>query len=176
MDLPDQLTLEDYHRWKEATTPIPEKTAIAYGCSFGGKYFGGYSRDPVGGRDYLRELKNSLNIIQPKIQIVDFAASDYSQLSPEGCLIYCDPPYDNTQGYRTGDFDDEKFWDWAERMTDTNVVAVSAEFAPEGWIEVWQTNKFRSLQKTERREAVESLWIYAMHPSWECYPLDDPRG
>lgn len=162
--LPKQITRDDYYRWK-ASPKSPERTAVGYGMSFGGKYFAGYSQDPDGLRDFLMELKNSHDKIRPKIQNVDFAPSDYSQLTPDGCLIYCDPPYQNTQGYRTGDFDDERFWDWAERMTDKNVVVVSSEFSPEGWIQVWQTHKFRSLQKAERRDATEKLWIYA--PIWD---------
>lgn len=162
--LPNKVSREDYRIWKQSPRS-PERTAVGYGCSFGGKWWGGYAEDPDGLRDYLLEMKNSHAKIRPKIQNVSFCASQYSDLLPKDCLVYCDPPYQGTHGYRGETFDHEKFWDWAERMTEDNIVVVSSQFAPEGWIQVWQTHKFRTLQKAERRDATERLYIYA--PIWE---------
>ncbi len=163
--LPDSVDEADYKVYKDlalspiASVPIAEKAAIGFGLSYGGKWFGGYARDPSGKRDFMGELKRSFDKDRPKIQAVSFTSTDYADLQLSNSLVYCDPPYANTHGYSTGKFDQERFWEWAERMAHDNVVAVSSEVAPEGWETVWACEKHRTLQKASRRQAVEKLFV-----------------
>ena len=73
----------------------------------------------------------------------------------------CDPPYQNTTGYKTGYFDHEKFFDWCREQAKNNLVFVSEYTAPDDFIEVWsgevKTN-FASTRTTATHKAVEKLF------------------
>lgn len=47
----------------------------------------------------------------------------------ENSVIYCDPPYNNTAQYVTGDFDSNAFFDWCRKQTE--LVVVSEYDAPD---------------------------------------------
>ena len=161
--LPDVCSEDDYGLWKDSSFEcIPERTAIGYGMSFGGVWWGGYARDPEGKRDFMRELRNGFGRLLPKIKNVKFGASDYQDLVINDKLVYLDPPYQGTKGYSAaGHFDHNHFWSWAEKLSDNNTVVVSSPSAPEGWIQVWASLKWRNLQKTSRKHATERLFIHA---------------
>ena len=64
---------------------------------------------------------------------------DYSDYTPQGKLIYCDPPYQNTTGYRgdngkRNEFDHEKFWNTIREWSKTNWVFVSEYNAPSDFV------------------------------------------
>lgn len=76
-------------------------------------------------------------------------------------MIYCDPPYQNTSGYKTGDFNHDDFFDWCRFQKENgNVVFVSEYDAP--FTEVWsgeiKTN-FASSRKKATHDAVEKLFL-----------------
>ncbi len=109
-----------------------------FGCSFGGKWFGGYARSTKGKkdrylRDYAQEAHNSIMRLAPLLSDVDFRHTDYAMLDfPDGSLIYCDPPYSGTTGYEAaGDFDWELFWDIMRIWSKANTVLISEYSAPE---------------------------------------------
>tara|TARA_R100000734_G_C3315152_1_gene107004 strand:- start:1613 stop:2341 length:729 start_codon:yes stop_codon:yes gene_type:complete len=163
--LPDVCTESDYGLWKDSSFEcIPERTAIGYGMSFGGIWWGGYARDTTGRRDYMQELKNGFTRILPKIKNVKFQASNYQDLDIQEKLVYLDPPYQGTKEYSAvGHFDHNQFWSWAEKLSDNNTVVVSHPTAPEGWIQVWASEKWRNLQRHSltRKYETERLFIYA---------------
>lgn len=110
----------------------PATTAfIGFGCSFGGKWFGGYARD-YRGADYCRAAKNSLAAKLKNLAGVEFVNLPYEALAPEGRVIYCDPPYQGTTSYRAVPaFDTGKFWDTVRRWAESNTVFVSEYAAPD---------------------------------------------
>lgn len=58
--------------------------------------------------------KRSLQRLQ-SLQSLETRRGDYTQCPlPDGCIVYCDPPYRNTHGYGTA-FDHEAFYSWAEQ-------------------------------------------------------------
>jgi len=164
--LPDSCSEVDYNEWREnefALSVPEERTAIGYGMSFGGVWWGGYARS-TDGRDYMSELRNGFSQILPQIKSVKFKASDYKDLDIAEKLVYLDPPYERTKGYgAVGHFDHWSFWPWAEKLADNNTVVVSSPTAPEGWIQVWQSQKWRNLSKSaeKRKHETERLYIYA---------------
>ena len=49
---------------------------------------------------------------------------------PDGAVVYCDPPYEGTDGYEI-EFDHAEFWDWCRTVASNgNKVFVSEYKAP----------------------------------------------
>ena len=129
---PSTVTAEMYAEYKGIQDAEDPLTAfIGIGCSFSGKWFGGYARS--GDRNYALNAKNSLIKQIPLIQDVVFYHSEYVENAPEGVLIYCDPPYANTTEYRDS-FDTETFWEVMREWSKDNIVVVSEYNAPDDWV------------------------------------------
>lgn len=66
---------------------------------------------------------------------VSFESKSYLDYSPEGMIIYCDPPYANTDtgGYRAnkGKFDSGLFWETMRDWSKNNTVIISEYVAPD---------------------------------------------
>ena len=75
-------------------------------------------------------------------------------------LIYCDPPYKDTEGYSTGGFDHDKFWDTMREWSKDNCVFISEESAPKDFKVVWKRKKRRTLDHTSRFHREERLYRY----------------
>lgn len=125
---PEEVSESMYAEYKlkqDATDPMT--AFIGIGCSFGGKWFGGYARS--GDRDYCHNARNSLIKQLPKIKDVLFKYRDYHNWIPYNCLVYCDPPYEGTTGYKDK-FDTASFWETMRKWSENNIVIVSEYKAP----------------------------------------------
>ncbi len=160
-DLPEQVS-EEYYQSVKGTSVHPISSWIRYTCSFSGKFDNGYARDKTN-RNYAREQKNSALKQSLKIQSVEFLCCSYEDLSnATNSLIYCDPPYQGTTGYKTGAFDHEKFFAWCREMKSKgNSVFVSEYDAPVDFELVWQgevKTNFSSTRSKATHNAVEKLF------------------
>lgn len=157
-NLPDDVSEEDYKKYK-GLPPQRVKSLVRFGASFGGKFENGYARrnsKSMWGECVRNAIKQS-----PKIQNVQFICDSYENLDFENCLIYCDPPYQGTSGYKTGVFDHDKFFDWCREQAKRNIVFVSEYNAPDDFIEVWRgeiKTNFASTRKKATHNAVEKLF------------------
>lgn len=98
---------------------------VGFGCSFAGKWFGGYARDNVGNRNFAQAAVNGLNkkIKNGLLENAILSCKDYTELEiNKRAVIYCDPPYQNRTKYCTsllGNIDYEEFWnkmrEWGDR-------------------------------------------------------------
>lgn len=159
--LPDYFSKEDRDKHKKGDAA----SLLSWACivtSFGGDLSGGYAREKGSdettfcGYGKRNALKQS-----PLIQDVGFICDSYENLDFENCLIYCDPPYQNTSGYKTGDFDHDKFFDWCRNQAKKNLVFVSEYNAPDDFEEVWRgeiKTNFASSRKKATHNAVEKLF------------------
>lgn len=159
--LPDSVSESDY-RALFGLKPAPINSWIRFMLSFGGKLDNGYAREKGSdettfcGYGKRNALKQS-----PKIQNVQFICDSYENLSFENTLIYCDPPYAGTSGYKTGAFDHDKFFDWCREQAKNNIVFVSEYNAPDDFECVWQgeiKTNFASQRKTATHNAIEKLF------------------
>ena len=159
--LPDSVS-EDYYRSLFGLKPAPINSWIRFMLSFGGKLDNGYAREKGSdettfcGYGKRNALKQS-----PKIQNVQFICDSYENLDFRNCLIYCDPPYQGTSGYKTGAFDHEKFFEWCRQQAKNNIVFVSEYNAPDDFECVWQgeiKTNFASQRKSAAHNAVEKLF------------------
>ena len=132
-DFPNHVT-EDEYKEIIGNPSHPVESWIRFGCSFGGKFENGMARDLQGTppRNFAAESKRNAIKQSPKIQSVEFICASYKDVNVENCLIYCDPPYQGTTGYKTGTFNHEEFFDWCRDMKSKgNSVFVSEYNAPD---------------------------------------------
>ena len=127
--------------------------------SFGAKWFGGYSRDKAGHRDYAAEVQRDVQRQCPPLKGIVFYNYDYRDVPiPDNSIIYCDPPYIDTTKYHSG-FDNRRFWVWATEMVHRgHRVFVSEYEAPESWECIWSTILTASVARDQSPIRVEKLF------------------
>jgi len=160
--VPTEMTEEKYNQLKNVESPSALKALVGFGLSYGGKFFGGYAQKWSGNWNVLKELYNSIDRIKVKIQgkNIEFCNKSYLELNPVNMLVYCDPPYKSTEGYSTGKFNHEEFWETMRRWSKNNYVFISSEKAPDDFLIVWERSKRRTLNKKDRFYSYERLYIY----------------
>ena len=162
---PPHIITEEEYKWANKCRVINASTGfIGFGCSYSGKWFGGYARgnDASGmPRNYAAESARNLLNQAPKIRGVRFHCGSYADLSiPPNSIIYCDPPYAGTTKYATAGFDHTEFWRWCDRkVTEGHTVFVSEYAAPDGWECVWEKEVNNTLVRdTGSKKGVERLF------------------
>ncbi len=135
---------------------------IGFGCSYSGKWFGGYARgNTLGGepRNYAMESKK--NILKQNINGIIIFNKSYLELEiPEKSVIYCDPPYAGTTKYKD-DFDHKVFWGWVrEQDAKGHDIFVSEYNAPDDFACIWEKTVNNTLVKeTGSKQGIERLFI-----------------
>ena len=160
-NLPDSLTEEEYQYIKNNKDEKPYLTGfVGFGCSFAGKWFGGYARNSKGDNYCLRSKKSTLNKFE-NLQNVLFYNLDYQYVNmPIGSLIYCDIPYKDTTQYcknEVGKFDHDEFYQWVRENSDKYDIYISEykKNVPEDFEIVWE-KKSRKAIRDRNNEAVET--------------------
>lgn len=125
---PDFVSEEDYQFVKNNIDLDMALTGfIGHGCSFAGKFFGGYAHDNCE-RNYALEGKNSLFKKMPLLKTAVFTNRDFQDLNYNNFLIYADPPYKNTTPYNkkvTGIFPYDDFLIWVKKQSRCNLIFIS---------------------------------------------------
>lgn len=165
---PDSLTAEQYQYVKSNLDEHPTMTGfVGFGCSFSGKWFGGYAR--AGGRNYCLNAKNSVMLKMKTLQDVAFTNKDYSEVDiPPSSLIYCDIPYKNTTPYcksEVGVFDHEEFYGWVKaKISEGHDVYVSEylQNVPEDAVVVWSHQSKKDIRDKNgiQQPTTEVLFTY----------------
>lgn len=160
---PDVVTKEEYYHVKANMDENPALTGfVGFGCSFGGKWWGGYAKCKRGD-DYCGQAKRGLLKDFTGVQSATFTCLDYKDVKiPDGAVVYCDPPYSNTTGYTVGTFDTDEFWDYMRQLSKRCEVYISEESAPDDFECIWSKEKVRTLEKNDNvgRVKVEKLFKY----------------
>lgn len=167
---PDTLTEQEYTALRHAE-PSPLRSFAGFGCSFGGKWFGGFARGvcapsqgaPRGadadtyGADNAASSSRGVRRAAPIFQGATVHEGCFSWWHPApGTVIYLDPPYAGTLGYASGAFDHDLFWRTAERWTRSGCFVFVSEYAsPSGWRDVWARKKGSRALGSK----VERLWV-----------------
>lgn len=133
---PEHVSEEEYRQAKYLQDSNPLKAFIGFGCSFAGKWFGGYCRDAKG-CNYAMRAKNSCLSKIKHLSNSNFLCIDYRDLTPVNALIYCDPPYAGTTPYNAiGAFDSSTFWDRMRFWSKKNIVIISEYSSPKDFQEI----------------------------------------
>ena len=109
----------------------------------------------------LESLERLQRLQSQNAQIVASADDYCNYVYQDGDVVYCDPPYENTDKY-TVDFDNEGFWQWCR--TRDFPIYVSEYRAPEDFISVWSKEKRRLFSSSNlSANAIEHLFL---HKKW----------
>lgn len=159
----DSVTDEDYakSRAKSEDECDPQDTFHLLCCSYGGKWKGGLTRGGSSepNRDFPKQGRNALLRKVRATMDVTFAHGSYSDYSPgPGDVFYCDPPYAGvTNGYATGPFDSETFWDWVKWSGERGALMFVSEFRGPDWAEVHA--EFPSRTDLRKRDAGQQATV-----------------
>ena len=102
-------------------------------------------------------LKKVANMGRVRFEHADFFASEPPS---QGCLIYCDPPFEGTTGYPgIPGFDVRRFWDRCDQLAlDGHLVVVSEYSAPSHWEPVLEV---RRKKKKRLGHGAKTSLVYA---------------
>ena len=165
-EFPDTISREEYQYIKDHKDESPALTGfVGFGCSFGGKFFGGYARNKTG-TNYAAQSKRSLLKDMENLTRAEFTCLDYRAVElPHGCVVYCDPPYDGTTGYSVGKFDSAEFWKYMREISKDHLVFISEQTAPSDFVGIWSKPFTRTIDvnKNNQIKATEKLFV---HEKW----------
>ena len=130
--LPTTVTKEEYYQIK--TNPLTDywlQGFVGFGCSFAGKWWGGYARQDVGTtRSYAMNAYNSIKKKMVGLNNVTFVCGDYFDIEIQSTpsIIYCDIPYKSSTGYSVGTFHHEQFYQWTYLMKQFGHTVLVSEY------------------------------------------------
>jgi len=161
---PRNVTEEMYNDVRAHKRNFPPELVgyIGFSLSYGGKWFGGYRRDSIGLRNYSLEAYNDVMKQVPLIKDIIFEEGDYSDMYiPPNSIIYCDPPYRSTTGYKNR-FNHGRYWNWVRDMCKQGHQVFASEYeAPDDFKCVWSKETTNSLTKdTGAKKGIEKLFVW----------------
>lgn len=162
-ELPDSVS-ENEHKYIKENKDKNKFLAgfVGFGCSFGGKWFGGYARNKTN-TNYAAQSKKSLLKDMEHMKDSKFICKDYREVEiPDDAIIYADPPYDKTTGYGHEKFNSKEFWEYMRLLSKTHMVYISEQHAPNDFICIWEKPFTRTLDvnKDNQFQITEKLFIH----------------
>lgn len=138
--MPRAITEDEYHSMKSLSQQVsvidPLITWAGFACSFGAKWWGGFRKDPSGRRDYVQEALRNARQQFPRLVGTTFIHTPYHALDlPQApSIIYCDPPYASTTGYRDTTLDHVEFWKWCIETSHKGHHVYVSEYTIPDWV------------------------------------------
>lgn len=162
-ELPEHISEDEYRYIREHKDDDKVLSGfVGFGCSFGGKWFGGYARNKSG-TNYAMQSKKSLLKDMNTLMDAEFICKDYKEVElPNGCVIYADPPYNGTTGYGKEKFDSEIFWEYMRKISKNHMAFISEQNAPSDFISIYEKPFTRTLDvnKNNQFKVTEKLFIH----------------
>ena len=153
---PKEVEEIEYNKIKNEQ-PSALRGFIGFGCSWGGKFFGGYARENSD-RNFALNAHNQVLKTRNGIYDALIQLGDYTQFSSEiDSLIYCDIPYKNTTKYSMN-FDYGAFYDWAIKMSKNNKIFISEYAMPDEFIEVYSIERNLELKSNNQARRIEKIF------------------
>lgn len=162
---PDALSREEYHAARQLPNSDPLKAFAGFGCSYGGKWFGGYESDANGTRNrggmpsnYALSAKRRLT---KDVAGSVFACVDFLEVRPRpiNAVLYLDPPYAGATEYAAArGFDTAVFVRAVRAWSEYAPVFVSEYDFPLGEI-VWERAQRVTVARAKDKSAVERLYF-----------------
>lgn len=155
----EDITFEDYKELKYSPNSW-RKGAIGPGMSYRGTWFNGFDN-----KRGIKKVNNSINKKKDLLNSVKFNYCSYENnketeelIKLGNCIIYCDPPYDNTNcNYETKKFNSEEFWKKAKQWSDLgNKVFISEKSCP---IEHKIINSWKITNNMNGKETYDNLYL-----------------
>lgn len=176
-ELPDDISEEEYKYIREHKDDDKVLSGfVGFGCSFGGKWFGGYARNKTE-TNYAAQSKKSLLKDMTTLGDAEFICKDYHDVElPDKCVIYADPPYNNTTGYNKEKFNSNEFWNYARKISEDHIMLISEQTAPDDFVAVWSKPFTRTLNvnKEKQFKVTEKLFVHKCNE--EFFGKEDKEG
>lgn len=96
-----------------------------------------------------------------RLQSLERLEMDYRDVQlPDGCVVYCDPPYAGTDGYglHKSAFDQEAFWNWARKCE--RLLFISEYSAPVDFVPIDEVPHRSRLSSTTNKSVTERLFVH----------------
>ena len=139
--LPPTVITKDEYLFLKRSEPSALRAFAGFACAFAAVFYGTYARNAIE-HNYALSGYRSLVKKREFLKNVEFSRKSFDEWKPEGMIIYCDPPYEGTSGYKeTPKFNHVHFWSVMREWSKTNTVLVSSYNAPEDFKVVWQKMK-----------------------------------
>lgn len=184
-NFPKHVSKEDYYKMKELakenksskTFPSHVIGYVGNACSYGSAWFNGYAHyNERKKEDHILEAWNGLNKQIKTFKSLNntcFVAGSYEKALHQaylysnvvGSVVYCDPPYKGTKGYKDGGFDSDKFWNLVRAYSKMGVKIFVSEYeAPDDFKCIWSHERKDGMGTTEygrkQKTKVERLFVY----------------
>lgn len=165
--LPNKITKKEYDEIKNNKEKFPPHLVAVAGilATYNAKWFGGYAKitkTKAGTiRNYYDESKRNVEKQIPKLKNVKFYHREYDYYNNENTkntLIYCDPPYANSTGYKDK-FNHERYWNWARVLSKNNIVICSEYNAPDDFECIYEKGLTTTMDNASRKKNTEKLFI-----------------
>lgn len=165
------ISEDKYNKLKKSKLDSALKGYVGHQYSFGGKYFKGYAPK------YNKIINDDVAIkrlldISLQVSNVEFNDGIYTQYSHlKNYIIYCDPPYDNTEQHYKIKFNSNDFYDWCRKMVkNNNILFISGYNAPKDFKIIFKKEnkltgispsqiKKKSTKKTTSKNRIEKLYV-----------------
>lgn len=138
---------------------------VGFVCAYRGMYFCGFAdevrvSESRHANGQLAMRKNILAQVE-KMKGVEFLNKPYYELEiPDNSIIYCDPPYKDTEEYAVKGFDHDRFWEWVRvKDNEGHSVFVSEYQAPDDFRSVWN-KEILMLAGSKKVVRLEHLFKY----------------
>lgn len=163
-ELPELITEEQYKYIREHKDKDKILTGfVGFGCSFGGKWFGGYARNKTN-TNYALQSKKSLLKDMSNLMTAQFTCQDYRDvIIPNNSIVYADPPYNNTTGYGKDKFNSDEFWEYMRVINKNNKVFISEQTAPNDFKCVWEKEFTRTLDVNKDNQFKVSEKLFTLN-------------
>ena len=166
-----QMDIDTYKNIRINKDSYPDYIVAIAGilASYNAKWFGGYAKTHTVKcpsdrrayiRNYYRESVDNVIAQMPNLQEVQFICGDYRSITPHNAVVYCDPPYANTIGYKDS-IDYDEYWNWVRELSKDNIVLCSEYNAPPDFECIWEGQVTTTLDNASRAKATEKLFTYS---------------
>lgn len=136
---PEQVSEEEYRALRNGDPADPLVAFAGFGCSFGGKWWGGYAsarRARADGPLYTYAASAQRSVCSRTRVNVEHVCADALAWSGEVEVAYCDPEYEGTTGYAAiAAAEPGAWWRKLQALADRGVACYLSEYAevpPEG--------------------------------------------
>lgn len=182
-----EISKDDYYAMKDLAAhnsydnnkyPCPLIGYVGNACSYGSAWFNGYAKiNEKRGENHIleawngldKQLKNFINLKNTNFCHGSYEeALNYAYLynkSGRGSVVYCDPPYRGTKGYKGNDFDSDKFWENVREYSKKGVKIFVSEYeAPDDFKCIWSFDRKDGMATSKcgckQKIKTEKLFIY----------------
>lgn len=162
-DPPSSITREEYYEVKSEYEVSALRAFVKYGCSFGGKAWGGYASGK--GRNFALESRNMVLDRANRMTDVMFLSGDYKDvlesIAPQDCMIFCDPPSLRHSGYKRI-FNRDEFYEYMRVLSVYNKVIIYDDIeAPKDFKAVWSQVRDKNIPGSyDKKPIMERLYTW----------------